>query len=172
MGKFVEENLGSGEVVRYTATVSLWSYVFNFIIGGLVALVTVPVLVASMFSKSTGMLTSFEGIIAIGAVLLIVWPFVARRSTELVVTDRRFVAKYGLVSTHSIEIRFDKIETVRVTQSLFGKMLNYGDVVVTGTGSTFDPIRNVANAMTFRMALNQAMDAPKSIAQSPGVGQR
>jgi hypothetical protein len=46
-------------------------------------------------------------------------------------------------------------------------MLNYGDTVVTGTGSTFDPIRNVANAMKFRMALNQAMDAPRSAAQLP-----
>jgi len=167
MGKFVEENLGSGEVVRYTATVSLWSYMFNFIIGGLIALVTVPVVVASMFSKSTGFMNSFEGILAVCAVLLIVWPFIARRSTELVVTDRRFIAKYGLVSTHSIEIRFDKIETVRVSQSLLGKMLNYGDIVVTGTGSTFDPIRNVANAMKFRMALNQAMDGPRSAVQSP-----
>jgi uncharacterized membrane protein YdbT with pleckstrin-like domain len=167
MGKFVEENLGSGEVVRYTATVSLWSYMFNFIIGGLIALVTVPVVVASMFSKSTGFMNSFEGILAVCAVLLIVWPFIARRSTELVVTDRRFIAKYGLVSTHSIEIRFDKIETVRVSQSLLGKMLNYGDIVVTGTGSTFDPIRNVANAMKFRMALNQAMDEPRSAVQSP-----
>jgi uncharacterized membrane protein YdbT with pleckstrin-like domain len=167
MGKFVEENLGSGEVVRYTATVSLWSYIFNFVIGGSLALVTVPALIASMFSKSTGFMSSFEGILAVCAVLLIVWPFIARRSTELVVTDRRFIAKYGLVSTHSIEIRFDKIETVRVSQSLLGKMLNYGDVVVTGTGSTFDPIRNVANAMKFRIALNQAMDAPRSAAQSP-----
>jgi uncharacterized membrane protein YdbT with pleckstrin-like domain len=167
MGKFVEENLGSGEVVRYTATVSLWSYIFNFVIAGLLALVTVPVLIASMFSKSTGFMSSFEGILAVCAVLLIVWPFIARRSTELVVTDRRFIAKYGLVSTHSIEIRFDKIETVRVSQSLLGKMLNYGDIVVTGTGSTFDPIRNVANAMKFRMALNQAMDAPRSAAQLP-----
>lgn len=169
MGKFVEENLGSGEVVQYTATVSLWSYVFNFIIGGLVAVVTVPVLIATMFSKNTGFMGSFEGIIAFGAVLLIVWPFIVRRSTELVVTDRRFIAKYGLISTHSIEIRFDKIETVRVNQSLLGKMLSYGDIVVTGTGSTFDPIRNVASAMKFRMALNQAMDAPKVTARSPSA---
>lgn len=167
MGKFVEENLGSGEVVHYTATVSLWSYIFNFVIGGLLALVTVPALIASVFSKGSGFMSWFEGILAVCAVLLIVWPFIARRSTELVVTDRRFIAKYGLVSTHSIEIRFDKIETVRVSQSLLGKMLSYGDIVVTGTGSTFDPIRNVANAMKFRMALNQAMDAPKLAAQSP-----
>jgi uncharacterized membrane protein YdbT with pleckstrin-like domain len=159
MGKFVEENLGSGETVRYTATISLWSYIFSFVIGGVLALVSVPVFVMSIFAKGAGFSGSVMGVIAICALLLIVWPFIARRSTELVITDKRFIAKYGLVSTHSIEIRFDKIETVRVDQSLLGKMLNYGDIVVTGTGSTFDPIRNVANAMKFRLALNQAMDA-------------
>jgi uncharacterized membrane protein YdbT with pleckstrin-like domain len=52
----------------------------------------------------------------------------------------------------------EKIESVRVGQSLIGRMLNYGDIVVTGTGSTFDPIRNIASPLAFRTALNQAMD--------------
>jgi len=164
---YVEENLGKGEAVRYTARVSLWSYVFNFIVGGLLALVSVPVLIASMFSKDMRFMSSFEGFIAIGALVLLVWPFISRRSTELVITDKRLIAKYGVVSTHSIEIRFDKIETVRVNQGLLGKILNYGDIVVTGTGSTFDPIRKIANAMKFRMALNQAMDTPGASAGSP-----
>jgi hypothetical protein len=93
------------------------------------------------------------------ALCLLVWPFIARRSTELAITDKRLIAKYGVISTQSIEIRFHKIETVRVKQGLFGRMFNYGDIVVTGTGSTFDPIRNIANAKIFRNALNQAMEA-------------
>jgi uncharacterized membrane protein YdbT with pleckstrin-like domain len=75
-----------------------------------------------------------------------------------VITDKRLIAKYGVISTHSIEIRFGKIETVRVTQGLVGKLLRYGDIVVTGTGSTFDPIRNISNPMAFREALNRAME--------------
>ena len=39
-----------------------------------------------------------------------------------------------------------------------GRILNYGDIIVTGTGSTFDPIRGIASATGFRSALNQAMD--------------
>jgi uncharacterized membrane protein YdbT with pleckstrin-like domain len=92
------------------------------------------------------------------AIVLLIWPFVARRSTELAITDKRLIAKYGVLSTHSIEIRFDKIETVRVSQGIIGRLFNYGDVIVTGTGSTFDPIKNIASAMRFRTALNDAMD--------------
>jgi uncharacterized membrane protein YdbT with pleckstrin-like domain len=79
-----------------------------------------------------------------------------------VITNKRLIAKYGLISTHSIEIRFDKIETVRVSQGLMGRILNYGDIIVTGTGSTFDPIRGIASATRFRTALNQAMDPGQS----------
>ena len=82
----------------------------------------------------------------------------------------RRTCKYGMISTHSIEIRFDKIETVQVKQGLLGRILNYGDIVVTGTGVTFDPIRNIASAMKFRMALNDAMDpAAQSASATPSV---
>jgi uncharacterized membrane protein YdbT with pleckstrin-like domain len=99
--------------------------------------------------------------LALGVILL-AWPFIARRTTELVITDKRLIAKFGVVSTQSIEIRFDKIESVKVKQGLLGRILNYGDIIVTGTGSTFDPIRHIASAMKFRMALNQAMEPTTS----------
>jgi uncharacterized membrane protein YdbT with pleckstrin-like domain len=80
-----------------------------------------------------------------------------------VITSKRLIAKFGVLSTQSIDIRFDRIETVRVKQSLMGRIFNYGDIVVTGTGSTFDPIPNIANPMGFRAALNQALEtAPSS----------
>lgn len=158
MSNYVENNLVSGETVRYAARISLWKYWFNFLSGGVLMLGSVAGLVGSLFGSGHGAAASMEAILVLIALVLLGWPFVARRSTELVITDKRLIAKYGVVSTQSIEIRFEKIETVRVTQGLVGKLLNFGDVVVTGTGSTFDPIRNVANAMTFRAALNQAME--------------
>jgi uncharacterized membrane protein YdbT with pleckstrin-like domain len=82
------------------------------------------------------------------------------------------MAKFGLVSTQSIEIRLDKIESVRVKQGLLGRFLNFGDIVVTGTGSTFDPIRNIADPLAFRAALNQAMDPVEAVraVDAPALG--
>jgi uncharacterized membrane protein YdbT with pleckstrin-like domain len=162
MGNYVDESLGKGETVKYTARVSLWRYWFNFIIGSFLALGSLPLFLMAIFASSKEKEHNpFVYSIAIWLVValcLLVWPFIARRSTELAITDKRLIAKYGVISTQSIEIRFDKIETVRVKQGLLGRMFNYGDIVVTGTGSTFDPIRNIANAKIFRNALNQAMD--------------
>lgn len=163
MGNYVDKNIGPGEALRYTAKVSLWKFSFYFLTGGLLALGLFPIFIMTLTKSTAGSAPPPGAAYAVGIMLLIgvllfIWPFIARWSTELAITDKRLIAKYGVVSTHSIEIRFDKIETVRVTQSLSGKVFKYGDIVVTGTGSTFDPIRSIADPMAFRMALNQAME--------------
>jgi uncharacterized membrane protein YdbT with pleckstrin-like domain len=165
MGNYVDKNLGNDETVKYSARVSLWKYWFNFLIGGFFTAAALIGFAAFLSSKSgTGSITGpkFAFVALLIALTIFAWPLVARKSTELAITNKRLIAKFGVVSTQSIEIRFDRIETVRVKQSLMGRILNYGDIVVTGTGSTFDPIPNVANPMGFRAALNQAMEATPS----------
>jgi len=175
MGTYVDENIGPGEAVRYTARISLWKFSFYFLVGGVLIAALIPTLFVELTSTSTGSetktgVTYAVGLLLLLAVLLFIWPYIARWSTELVITDKRLIAKYGVVSTHSIEIRFDKIETVRVTQGLVGKVFKYGDITVTGTGSTFDPIRSIANPMAFRAALNQAMELNASVGNSRPEG--
>jgi uncharacterized membrane protein YdbT with pleckstrin-like domain len=153
MSKYIDDSLNSGETVQYTARVSLWRYAFHFLVGAVLALIALR----GLFGSTQSLHSLSLGLLII-ALIVLVAPFIARGATELVITNKRLIAKYGLVSTHSIEIRFDKIETVRVSQGLMGRILNYGDIIVTGTGSTFDPIRGIASATRFRTALNQAMD--------------
>jgi uncharacterized membrane protein YdbT with pleckstrin-like domain len=168
MGSYVDKNLGNDEKINYSASVSLWRYWFSFLVGGLLAFGALVGLAASLSSKSGGGIlgSKFEAAILVVALGVIAWPLIARRSTELVITSRRLIAKFGVASTQSIEIRFDRIETVRVKQSLMGRILDYGDIVVTGTGSTFDPIPNVSKPMKFRAALNDAMEATRPVAGS------
>jgi uncharacterized membrane protein YdbT with pleckstrin-like domain len=165
MGSYVDKNLDDDETAKYSARVSLWKYWLNFFIAGLIAAAALLGFAAFLSSKSgtqssTG--PKFALLMLLVSLAVFAWPVVARKSTELVITNKRLIAKFGVVSTQSIDIRFDRIETLRVKQSLMGRILNYGDIVVTGTGSTFDPIPNIANPMGFRAALNQAMETAPS----------
>lgn len=169
MGSYGEENLGNSEAIKYSAKVSLWRYWLNFLVGGAVLLASLWALARSIFMPSTAHAASAAigttmSVVALLALLFFLWPFLARRATQLVITDKRVIAKFGLLSTRSIEMRFDKIETVRVAQSLLGRMLSYGDIIITGTGSTFDPIPNIASPLAFRAALNQSMEQRKPTA--------
>jgi len=73
-----------------------------------------------------------------------------RRTTEIVVTDRRVIYVHGFVQRQSIEVHMNQIESVDVDQSLFGRLLNYGDVTIRGTGTSYEPLRAVDRPIALR----------------------
>jgi uncharacterized membrane protein YdbT with pleckstrin-like domain len=75
------------------------------------------------------------------------------QSTEIAVTDRRVMYKRGLISRRTVEMNVSKIETVDVEQGPLARMLNYGDVIIRGTGGTFEPLRTVAAPVSLRNAI-------------------
>ena len=76
--------------------------------------------------------------------------FIRWISTELAVTDRRVIYKAGLISRHTLEMNRSKVESVDVDQSLLGRMLGFGTIVVRGTGGSLEPIRMISDPLTFR----------------------
>ncbi len=76
--------------------------------------------------------------------------FIRQATTELVLTDRRVIFKTGLLKRHTMEMNRSKVETVGVDQSMLGRLLNYGTVIVRGTGGSFEPIRQIEDPLTFR----------------------
>ncbi len=38
----------------------------------------------------------------------------------------------------------DKVESVQIDQSILGRMLDYGDVTILGTGEGFETLRTIA----------------------------
>jgi uncharacterized membrane protein YdbT with pleckstrin-like domain len=92
-------------------------------------------------------------LVAVGAVGTIVTGFrawVRRVSTELAVTDRRVIFKRGLIRRHTVEMNMDKVESVDVDQSILGRIFNYGDVTVRGTGASIEPLRMIDDPLHFR----------------------
>lgn len=55
--------------------------------------------------------------------------------TEIAVTNRRVIYKRGFISRTTSEMHMDKIESVKIDQSILGRILDYGKVTVLGTGS-------------------------------------
>lgn len=73
-------------------------------------------------------------------------------STELAVTNKRIIAKSGLIARYTVEIRNDKVESLKVVQSITGRIFNYGSLYVSGTGGTQAPIVFISNPLRFRSA--------------------
>jgi uncharacterized membrane protein YdbT with pleckstrin-like domain len=86
-------------------------------------------------------------IMAAGA-LLSAW--FRRITTEIAVTDRRIIYKRGFVSRRTIEMQMDKVESVDVDQSVMGRILNYGDIIIRGVGVGIEPLKNIEAPIEFR----------------------
>jgi len=97
---------------------------------------------------------------------LFIAPLVARATSEFAVTNRRVIIKVGLVSRKTVELNLEKVESIGVEQTILGRILSYGTIVVVGTGGTKEPFRGIADPMGFRRAVNEATEALRARGQA------
>jgi uncharacterized membrane protein YdbT with pleckstrin-like domain len=71
-------------------------------------------------------------------------------TTELAVTDHRVLAKFGLIKRATYELNLDRITGLNVDQSVLGRLLNYGNVIVRGMGGDMTPIPAIRDPIGFR----------------------
>ena len=159
---YVDQIVSGSEKVLYVGHVSLLSLIGTFLAGALLIVVGLGLVVAphsSLASESSlGGLTVVGLAVALGGVLVVVVGLVKRASTELAVTNRRVIAKFGLVSRRTMELNLSKLESIRVDQSIGGRIFDYGSIVVVGTGASLEPIPFIAAPMAFRQAVQSAAD--------------
>ena len=105
----------------------------------------------------------------IGALLVLaaaIWlgvAYILSRATELAVTTRKVVGKWGLIARSTIEQRLEKVDSISVDQSLVGRIVNYGDVTIHGTGISSTPVKMIADPLTFRRKVEQAIEQRRDI---------
>jgi len=82
-----------------------------------------------------------------------------RLSTALTVTTRRVTISTGIALRRSLEILLSKVESIEVEQTLFGRALDYGSVVVRGTGGTPEPIQMIGHPLEFRRQVQNQIES-------------
>lgn len=84
------------------------------------------------------------------ALILALPPTVRYLSSDFAVTDKRVLARRGLVRRDSLETLLSKIEGIDVEQNLWGRILGYGTVTITGTGGTHESMPCIPRPLEFR----------------------
>ena len=134
MTSYVDRVLIADERVLHRASISLWPYA-GWIVLGIVTL-----------------------IIVIG-LLILGWVWTKTRATEIAITNKRVIAKFGFIRRETVELRHSKVESLHVNQSIVGRIFNYGSVVITGSGGTNAPIPYISDPLNFRSAALTGMEA-------------
>ena len=135
---YIDQSLIPGETVVHRARVSWWSQ-FPLVFLGLLTLVVVIGLVF----------------------LLIAW--IKVRSTELAITNKRVIAKFGFIKRHTVEINLEKVEALKVEQGVWGRFLNFGTIFISGAGTSVAPIPDIADPLVFRRKFMEATSRPMTM---------
>ena len=149
---YVNQNLMPDEQVIYKGNVHWYVLVrgLTFLVFG-----------ATLFISSNGFFVAIGALafaVGIGAVIQ---GFIYMRTTELVVTTRRIIAKFGFIKRNTVELSHDKVESLNVAQSLIGRLLDFGTVLVNGTGGNAAPVPAIAQPLSFRRAALKVLE-PRS----------
>jgi len=149
---YVDRHLLDGEVVTFRTRKHWNVYMVPALFA---AFVCVPLAVVA--ARSTVRVWVVAPIAA--ALMLLLVARIKRGGSEFAVTNKRVLFKEGVLSTRSIELLLAKVEAITVTQGLMGKMLGYGEIVITGSGGTHESFADIQAPFDFRRAVQAATDA-------------
>ena len=105
-----------------------------------------------------GMALGGEALLAV-ALLWGLAKYVDYASSEFAVTNKRVIIKVGIVRRRTVEMLNTKVEAIAVNQGIIGRILGYGNIVVTDTGGTNEPFNGISSPLEFRRAV-QAHSSP------------
>jgi uncharacterized membrane protein YdbT with pleckstrin-like domain len=148
MTSYVDAALSDGESVVYRAALSHWKFALQYIVGMAMIFGAAALWFLAPVDPTTALIAG--GLAAVIGVVVVLYAVIKRSTTELVLTNRRLILKNGLVARETIEMNLAKVESLRVTQSIVGRLLDFGDVSVVGTGSSLEPIRGIAHPLELR----------------------
>jgi hypothetical protein len=81
---------------------------------------------------------------------------IVRFSTEIAVTSSRIIYKRGLVARYVGEMSIERIEGVNVFQSVLGRLLGFGNIMIRGLGVGELILPPIRDPIKFRRAIEYA----------------
>jgi len=157
---YIRNNLMEGEAVRGTAALH-WAIYLQIVYAAIIGLI-VDCFFYTTFSgeiHSWGVFIIFlilVEIVLVGVAAL--GPCINKKTAEFAVTNKRVLMKCGFINRRSVEIMLNKVESIAVNQGILGRVLDFGTIIVGGTGGTKDPFHNIAAPLEFRQKIQMEIE--------------
>ncbi|SFZ73653.1 PH domain-containing protein [Chitinimonas taiwanensis] len=140
MANYIDSVLIGGERVIHRANLSMWNELPLLLLG----VVLLPLFGAGL--------------------LVFLAIYIKVKSTELAITNKRVIAKFGFISRSTVELNINKIESLQVHQTLLGRLFNFGSLVIAGAGEPQAPIPGIARPLEFRRYFMEAQEQATQLA--------
>ena len=97
----------------------------------------------------------------------IAWGFLSWRMNVYVLTNRRVIESTGVLSKRVADSSLEKLTDIVLKQSILGRMLNYGDIIVltAAAGAGINNLKQIRRPMEFK---TQMLDAKEELERELG----
>ena len=151
---YLENLLGENERV-VLETHQHWFVLFNkiFLEIILVAIIVAAVIVGQMFSP----LAVYGLILVLVPLVGLVRDVMVWQNNAYIVTNRRVIQISGVFSKEVVDSSLEKVNDVKLSQSFFGRMFNFGDIeILTASEIGVNKLHTIAGPVKFKTEmLNQ-----------------
>lgn len=172
MSGYVAKTLASEEEIIHRANFN-WTYSFFPVMWFLLGAGALAFIAFVQFS--TGLEFAdleygwwFAGVGAFCGSVILINHLIILTTTEIVVTTFRFVYKTGLVSRNTQEVSLNKIEEITLHQTVFGRLLGFGKLVLRGTGVGVITLPDLDNPINLRRIIENAKSSIRSMRNNDG----
>ena len=141
---YIQNNLQTGEEIKYKADIHWYIFVYPAILLSLGAFFS---------SAQTGFIYYIGLLLLLLGLLQLIKRVLLKIGAEYVVTNKKVILKSGILSRDALELILSKCEGLRINQSIMGRILGFGSIVVT-TGGATNIFKFIANPMRFRNEIN------------------
>ena len=166
MSGYVAKTLASNEEIIHRANFN-WTYSFFPLMWFAIGAATVVLFIYIQFIAEVPFSELevgwwFAGLAALSGSLILINHLIVLTTTEIVVTTFRFVSKTGLISRDTQEVSLNKIEEITLQQSVWGRLLGYGKLVLRGTGVGVITLPNLDDPINLRRIIENAKSSLRS----------
>lgn len=84
--------------------------------------------------------------------------FIKKKTVEQAITNKKVIKKRGMISVDTNELNLDRIESVKISQTGFDRIINRGRVLITGVGMEQIDMRGMYNPAELKKAILETID--------------
>jgi len=156
---YVEKHLIEGEKIVHTTRLHWIVLAVPVLLGLLMGLPGLALLVEAATpatrNQNSNLMAAAGIILVFVGFIFVISGLLKRNATEMTVTNKRIVVKVGMAARRTVEMLLTRVESIGVEESVMGRMLGYGTVIVRGTGGTPEAFDRIAHPLEFRTQVQQ-----------------
>lgn len=139
---YIKNTLGKGEEIKWCADLHWFVWVTPVIF------LLLGIILASAPNPTMGIIL----------IILSLWSILGWMKTEYVVTNKRVIAKRGVIAVKTEELRNPKVESVFITQGIIERCFSCGTVVFGGTGGSKVKFKYISNPRQVKTHLEEIIE--------------